>query len=41
VYLSAMWLNAKNQNGPACPPVATTIQFVQGMGGAATLSLAA
>ena len=32
VYLSAMWLNAKNQNGPACPPIATTIQFVQGMG---------
>jgi hypothetical protein len=41
VYLSAMWLNAKNESGPACPPQRTTIQFVQGMGGAPTLSLAA
>ena len=41
VYLSAMWLNAKNQNGPACPPVATTIQFVQGMGSNAQLKIAA
>lgn len=27
VYLAAMWLNERGQNGPACVPVVTYIQF--------------